>query len=1173
MSMSDTVPSAALLAAIDGFLASGRKLDAWLSIEWLPRATKGVTSSHVAARFGLTHYLESLVQCTRLSDVNSRDCKDQTMLFHAAEGGHAGVVKLLIDVGADPDAENHVGLKPLHRAATNGHAAVVAVLLHAGVDPLTKKTRDGPHPGYGKMPSTIGQTPLMYACQAGHVAAVEAFLPYLKCIETVQWALHWASNAGQAKVVQRLLQHPGVDVNAKLRGCTPLFRACAGNDLATIEVLLEAGADATVLCQEHPNEQPSRDTHKPGPDCSLSPLEAFCNFRPEDTRPELDISQLQRGLALLLQAGADIHRRDFLLRTPLHHASQRPPLFYLLLRAGVDANAVTRDGTIPFHTLNMKGKWGLECINLLAEQGKVDINKRNPNDPGRTLLMRLIRCIPLLDPSVCLAFINSLHPDCTIADEYGNAALHLAARIKPLSIRLRILEALLAAGARVDQRNRRGEMPIHVAHEISTIELLVSRGADLEAQNSTGATPLMRCVRDENLSFHTLMADLLRIGARLDTRDFEGRTVIHNAIGNLSCQGPRAKDEVEVLQHILNFGIDPRQVDYAGNTVLHQLLQRKSLISRGTDLRGLVFERLVTLGVDPKAANHCGQTVLHVLSTKPYDAPMIDIVISACKEIINLPDNEVRRPIHLAVTVSEGTVAKLINAGANVSVSTDKRETPLHLAAAAEESNIVGMLLTTIQTTLQERAAALRLINAAGTQGRTPLYHACLSGIPESVALLLGAGAETKREFCGPFENCLSCRLLEACTLFEREGRRKVEEVTGVSQPWMFFDPQYKFIPIPRNFYTRLDEILPMLADHGLDCCCVKKSLRVSLDSAIDKLSGSDFDHTLKCFRRLKAKTVGGNERTTLSEFEPGLAFTRRWAEIRCDAATRAFHEMNLNFLVEGDRELSEKLFLKLLGSREFYLFETTCKTAERHLLLLNERGWTVLHVLVALGHASLLERIATPAQVRLIDDPEWRKAQERTLGDGVKQPDFSICPLVLTAFRRDSPNMGVLRLLVERLNASVNASCLGHDWLEPARYVLDDSPLHQVARGERWWQAYKALPYLLSQKPNLNVRNRVGETPLHIAIQKPPYFSNPFRKHVAKLLIEGGADVNAVTNSGVSCLEAAGDDTELVRLLIDHGAQVSVREVFAAIDTKNVQGCRRCCFLTARLNSEDDPF
>ncbi|KAL2143410.1 hypothetical protein VTI28DRAFT_10464 [Corynascus sepedonium] len=161
MSMSDTVPSGALLAAIDGFLASGRKLDAWLGIEWLPRATKGVTSSHVAARFGLTHYLESRVQCTRLPDVNRRDCKDQTMLFHAAEGGHAGVVKLLIDVGADPDAENYVGLKPLHRAATNGHAAVVAVLLHAGVDPLTKKTRDGPYPGYGKMPSTIGQTPLM----------------------------------------------------------------------------------------------------------------------------------------------------------------------------------------------------------------------------------------------------------------------------------------------------------------------------------------------------------------------------------------------------------------------------------------------------------------------------------------------------------------------------------------------------------------------------------------------------------------------------------------------------------------------------------------------------------------------------------------------------------------------------------------------------------------------------------------------------------------------------------------------------------------------------------------------------------------------------------------------------------------------------------------------------
>ncbi|KAK4244841.1 ankyrin repeat-containing domain protein [Corynascus novoguineensis] len=714
-------------------------------------------------------------------------------------------------------------------------------------------------------------------------------------------------------------------------------------------------------------------------------------------------------------------------------------------------------------------------------------------------------------------------------------------------------------------------MPIHVAHERSTIELLVSRGADLEAQDSTGATPLMRCVRDEQLSFHRFMADLLKIGARLDTRDFEGRTVIHNAIRNLSFQGSRAKDEVEVLQHILNFGIDPRQVDYAGNTALHHLLQRKSSISSATDLRGLVFERLVALGVDPKAVNHCGQTVLHVLSTKPYDEPLIDIVVSACKEIINLPDNEGRRPIHLAVTVSEGTVAKLINAGADVSVTTGKFNTPLHLAAAAGESNIVGVLLTAIQTAHREREAALCLINAADGQGRTPLYHACLSGIPESVALLLEAGAETKREFCRPFDLCLSCRLLEVCTLFERESRRKAE-VTVVSEPQISFDPRYHFLP--RSFYTRLNEILPMLADHGLDCCCVKESGRGFLDSAIDKLSDSDFDHTLRCFRRLRAKTVGGgNEPTTLSELEPGLAFTHRWAEIRRDAATRAFHEMGPGFLVEGNRELSEKLFLKLLGSREFDLFETACKTAERHLLLPNERGWTVLHALVALGHASLLERIATPAHVQLIDDPKWRKAQERTFDDGVKQAHLSICPLVLAACRRNAPNMEVLRLLVERLDASVNVSCLERVWSEPTTYVLGDSPLHQVARGEGWWQAYKALPYLLSQKPNLNVRNRFGKTPLHVAVQKPTFISNSFRKHAAKLLIEAGADVNAVTESGVSCLEAAGDDTELVRLLIDHGAQVSAREVFAAIKKKNVHGLQAMLFLDGQTQSEADPF
>lgn len=65
----------------------------------------------------------------------------------------------------------------------------------------------------------------MYAVHKGHSEAVEAFLPFLQNIATVHCALAWAFEKGKSTVVARLLQHPGVDFNAKVRGDTPIFLA------------------------------------------------------------------------------------------------------------------------------------------------------------------------------------------------------------------------------------------------------------------------------------------------------------------------------------------------------------------------------------------------------------------------------------------------------------------------------------------------------------------------------------------------------------------------------------------------------------------------------------------------------------------------------------------------------------------------------------------------------------------------------------------------------------------------------------------------------------------------------------------------------------------------------------------------------------------------------------
>jgi ankyrin repeat protein len=58
-----------------------------------------------------------------------------TPLHSAASGGHAAIIKLLLEHGADPNAAQDGGFTPLHSAAQNDDRESVEALLEAGADP------------------------------------------------------------------------------------------------------------------------------------------------------------------------------------------------------------------------------------------------------------------------------------------------------------------------------------------------------------------------------------------------------------------------------------------------------------------------------------------------------------------------------------------------------------------------------------------------------------------------------------------------------------------------------------------------------------------------------------------------------------------------------------------------------------------------------------------------------------------------------------------------------------------------------------------------------------------------------------------------------------------------------------------------------------------------------
>ncbi|KAM8753884.1 ankyrin repeat and SAM domain-containing protein 1A isoform 2-T2 [Acanthopagrus schlegelii] len=133
--------------------------------------------------------------------INAKNNDNETPLHCAAQYGHTGVVRLLLEELTDPTMRNNKFETPLDLAALYGRLEVVKLLLTAHPNLLSCNTKK--------------HTPLHLASRNGHLSVVEVLLDAGMDInyETEKGsALHEAALFGKADVVQKLLS-AGIDVN------------------------------------------------------------------------------------------------------------------------------------------------------------------------------------------------------------------------------------------------------------------------------------------------------------------------------------------------------------------------------------------------------------------------------------------------------------------------------------------------------------------------------------------------------------------------------------------------------------------------------------------------------------------------------------------------------------------------------------------------------------------------------------------------------------------------------------------------------------------------------------------------------------------------------------------------------------------------------------------------
>jgi ankyrin repeat protein len=186
-----------------------------------------------AARDGDLTAVRSLLKAG--ADPNETAPDGSTAVHWAVHRDSLDILNALLAAGAKPDRATRYAVTPLTLAAQNGNATLITRLLDAGVNPDTT--------------SQEGQTALMTAARNGSVAAVRALLArgaQVSLAESFrgQTALMFAAGEGNTGAAELLLEFGATLTERSKGGYTPLLFAVRNNRAETVTFLLKRGANA-----------------------------------------------------------------------------------------------------------------------------------------------------------------------------------------------------------------------------------------------------------------------------------------------------------------------------------------------------------------------------------------------------------------------------------------------------------------------------------------------------------------------------------------------------------------------------------------------------------------------------------------------------------------------------------------------------------------------------------------------------------------------------------------------------------------------------------------------------------------------------------------------------------------------------------------------------------------
>lgn len=401
-------------------------------------------------------------------------------LFEAIKCQKPAEAIALVRAGADVHYRSEYGESrtPLSLAVSLGYAKLVHLLLERGAETNEYSLMlDVAENGN----TNLARDLLAHGARVNPTEDVPLRLRF-----TALYSAIFARKENPALV--RLLLDHGANVNdiskdddMVVGSQTPLIAAARLGRMATVRLLLQRGADAKYVSPK-----------------GMSAMLAALSWR------HLAV------VKLLHEQGIGLNVRDENGETGLIMAASDPELLRYLLQNGGEVNATDADGVIAL----IRAVDVTSSLSLLLNHG-ADIHARDHQ--GRTTLMYLL---------------------------WGSSYRSMLWGRRKALVNLRLL---LDHGARLTDRDESGKTPLlFLIHEITMsggsiitdigprakeaeleayyrpiVQLLIARGADVNAQDNAGETSLLKAARYGKT---WLAALLLKAGARSDITDKKGET-------------------------------------------------------------------------------------------------------------------------------------------------------------------------------------------------------------------------------------------------------------------------------------------------------------------------------------------------------------------------------------------------------------------------------------------------------------------------------------------------------------------------------------------------------------------------------------------------------------------------------------------------------------------------